>query len=204
MHEHRCIFFPGGRGYIVLIKFPKRSEGSSTEVGGGQLCACRAGASRPFLALTSPAGEDGGTHGNLWPIYQLSLGHTVLKGLETFSGAPSNQNTGCKSMAQRFCFHFSIWNGLLRKFHTQIWISSFSWKTGKRSDNPGAETTALLEDHHLESRRCLFQAVFDTPALLPAWDWSRINLLYLQACASFLLTVKKKVKYFLYPWFYLM
>ena len=111
-------------------------------------------------------------------------------------------NTGCKPMAQRFCFHFSIWNGLLRKFHIQIWISSFSWKTGKRSDNPGAETTALLEDHHLESRSCLFQAVFDTPALLPAWDWSRINLLYLQACASFLLTVKKKVKYFLYSWFY--
>ena len=113
-------------------------------------------------------------------------------------------NVQCPSFLyeQRFCFHFSIWNGLLRKFHTQIWISSFSWKTGKRSDNPGAETTALLEDHHLESRRCLFQAVFDTPALLPAWDWSRINLLYLQACASFLLTVKKKVKYFLYPWFY--
>lgn len=79
MREHRCIFFPGGRGSILLTKFPKRSEGRSTEVGGGQLCACRAGASRPFLALTSPAGEDGGTDGNLWPIYQPSPGHTVWR-----------------------------------------------------------------------------------------------------------------------------
>ena len=102
-------------------------------------------------------------------------------------------------MAQRFYFHFSIWNRLLRKFHTQIWISSFSWKPGRLPDKPGAETTTLLDargwDHHIA--RCPppvgVEALSPSDTLLPAWGCSRINCLYLQACASSHSKEKSKV-----------
>lgn len=160
------------------------------------------GSSRPLLALTFPADEDGGTDGNLWPIYQLSLGHTVLKGLKTFSGAPSNQTQVANPWHRGFVFIFQS-------------ETDFSWNFIHKSGFPASLeklenglTTVGLRPLHCQrtttwSRGTASFRQFLTPLpLLPAWDWSRIYLLYLQACAAFLLTVKKKVKYFLYPWFY--
>lgn len=168
LHVHawtQVLFFPReGRGSIMLIKFPKRSEEVSTEVGGGQLCTRRAGVLKTF-PCSYFSGRRGRQH--RWkPVTYLPTepGTHGAEGSEDILRCTLKSNTGCKSMAQRFCFRFSIWNRLLMKFHTQIWISSFSWKTRKRSDNRGAETTALPEDYHLESRSCLLQAVFDIPA----------------------------------------